>query len=179
MNRISKYSLIIALLLITKRINAQNYNDYSDVEAVMLRVNGDDYSQTKIEGVVVALPNYSNQLNVRLTIPFASINDRVTDDTITTWSGLPFNLRMGIDPWKIQESLTSDKTFETDGFLTLNNITKLVTVEYTPLPSQTSQDGGFNLNLIVGFSPLDFNLGVEGTDTRFFIRIGDAPVNRL
>ena len=75
--------------------------------------------------------------------------------------------------------MTSDKTINTDGYLTLNHITKLVTVEYTPLPSMTSQEGGFNINLIVGFNPDDFNLGDGSAETRFFIKIGDAPVNRL
>ena len=86
---------------------------------------------------------------------------------------------MKIDSWKIQESLTSGKSFETDGYLTLNHITKLVLVEYTPLPSLTVQDGGFNINLIMGFNPADFNLGFRNSDTRYFIQIGDAPVNRL
>jgi hypothetical protein len=54
-----------------------------------------------------------------------------------------------------------------------------VPVEYTPLPSLTVQDGGFNLNLIMGFNPADFNLEVRDINTRFFIKIGDAPVNRL
>jgi hypothetical protein len=68
---ISKMFLIVDLLLITKCIHAQNYNDYRDAEAIMLRMNGN------------------------------------------------------------------------------------------------------------GFSPGDFNLNVPGIDTRFLIRIGDAPVNRL
>jgi hypothetical protein len=176
---ISKMFLIVDLVLIAKCINAQNYNDYRDAEAVMLRVNGSAYSETKLKDVIVVLPNYSNQLIVRLNIPYSFLNEEDTDDTIGALSGFPLHMRIKMDPWKIQESLTSDKTFDTDGFLTLNHITKLVTVEYTPLPSQTSQDGGFNLNVMIGFNPLDFNLSVGGTDTRFFIKIGDAPVNRL
>jgi hypothetical protein len=179
MNTISKISLIIALLLITKRINAQNYNDYRDAEAVMLHVNGNVYTEKTLEGAIVALRGNSNQLITRLHIPYSSLNEYSSGDSLTGLPDYLFNLRIKIDSWKIQESLTSGQTFETDGYLTLNHITKLVPVEYTPLPSQTSQDGGFNLNLIIGFNSLDFSLGAEGTDTRFFIRIGDAPVNRM
>jgi hypothetical protein len=176
---IRKKSLIIALVLITKHINAQNYNDYRDVEAAMLQVNGKVYSEKKLEGAIIGLPDNSNQLFVRLHISYSSINENASEDTVNLMPDYIFNLRIKIDSWKIQESLTSGKTFETDGYLTLNHITKLVLVEYTPLPSLTAQDGGFNLNLIIGFNPIDFNLNVGGTNTRFFIRIGDAQVNRL
>jgi hypothetical protein len=176
---ISKLSLIIALVLITKRINAQDYNDYRDVEAVMLQVKGNVYSEKKLEGAIVALPDNSNQLIVKLHIPFTSIGENAAVDSLSLMPDYLFNLRIKIDSWKIQESTTSGKTFETDGYLTLNHITKLVLVEYTPLPSLTMQDGGFNLNLMIGFNPVDFNLGIPDLKTRFFVRIGDAPVNRL
>jgi hypothetical protein len=176
---ISKISLIIALVLITQYINAQNYNDYKDADAVMLRVNDNNSSVIVLKDVIVALPSYSNQLNVRLNIPYSFINDEETDDTITSLSGFPLHLKIKMDPWKIQESLTSGKTFDTNGFLTLNHITRLVTIEYAPLPSRNLQDGGFNINLIIGFNPEDFKIGVQSTATRFFIKIGDAPVNRL
>jgi len=176
---ISKVTLILALLMITQHINAQNYNDYRDVEAVMLQVNGNVYSEKKLEGAIVALPDNSNQLILRLYIPYSSINENAAEDTVPYIPDYHLNLRVRIDSWKIQESLTSGKTVGTDGYLTLNHITKLVPVEYTPLPSLTVQDGGFNLNLIIGFNPVDFNLGARDVNTRFFIKIGDAPVNRL
>jgi hypothetical protein len=176
---ISKVSIILALLLLSKRINAQNYNDYRDVEAVILQVNGNVYSEKKLEGAIIALPDNTNQLVVRLNIPYSSINENPPEDSVTFLPDYHFNLRMKIDYWKIQELLTSGKTFETDGYLTLNHITKLVLIEYTPLPSLTVQDGSFNLNLIMGFNPADFNLGVRDINRRFIIRIGDAPVNRL
>ncbi|HXB28397.1 MAG TPA: hypothetical protein VNW49_01200 [Puia sp.] len=176
---IRKKSLIIALVLFSKHINAQNYNDYRDAQAVMLRVNGNVYSEKKLEGAIIALHDNSNQLVVRLQIPYSSINENASEDTATSLPDYHFNLRMKIDSWKTQESLTSGKTFETDGYLTLNHITKLVLVEYAPLPSMTVQDGAFNLNLIIGFNPADFNLGVRDINTRLIIRIGDAPVNRL
>ncbi len=142
---ISKLALILALLVINKRIKAQNYNDYRDVEAVMLQVNGTVWSEKKLEGAFIALPDNSNQLIVRLHIPYSSVNEEAAEDTAAYLPDYHFNLRMKFDSWKIQESVTSGKSFETDGYLTLNHITKLVLVEYTPLPSLTVQDGGFNI----------------------------------
>ena len=156
-----KISLIVVLVLMIKSVSAQNYNDYRDAEAVVLKTNGNVYSEKKLEGVIVALPNYSDQLTVRLRIPYSVINDNEEDDTMTPASGLYFRLKIKIDPWKIQESVTSDKTFSTGGILTLNDTTKLVMVEYSPLPSATVQDGGFNLNMIIEFNPCDFNLSVQ------------------
>jgi hypothetical protein len=150
---IRKMFLIIPLMLIAKCIDAQFYNDYNDAEAVMLQVDSDTFTETKLEGVVVALPNNSNQLYVRLNMPFSSIGIEETGDTIRSLLGFPIYLKIKTDPWQIQESLTSDKTFYTDGFLTLNRITKLVKVEYTTLPSPSSEDGGFNLNLTMGSVP--------------------------
>jgi hypothetical protein len=178
-NYIIKISMIIAFVLITKRIDAQNYNDYRDAEAFIIQMNGNVYSVKKLEGAIIALPDNSNQLIVRLHIPYSSINENAREDSVNLEPDFIFNLRIKIDSWKIQESLTSGKTFEIDGYLTLNHITKLVLAKYTPLPSLTAQDGSFNLNLIIGFNPIDFNVDDGGTNTRFYIRIGDAPVNRL
>src|SRR5712675_2650453 len=113
-NFIGKISLIIALALITQRNYAQNYNDYRDVEAVMLQVNGNTSSEKKLEGAIVALPDNSNQLIVRLHIPYYSIIENTAADTLSLLPDYIFNLRIKIDSWKIQESLTSGKTFETD-----------------------------------------------------------------
>lgn len=176
---IIKITLILALLPATKRINAQNYNDYRDAGAVMLQVNGNLYSENKLGGAIVALSDNSNQLIVRLHIPNSSIHENATEDSLTSLPDYLFSLSIKVDSWRILESLTSDKTFETDGFLTLNHITKLTTVEYTPLPSPYDEDGGFNLNLTVVFSPIDFHLDVQDPNTRVFIKIGNAPVNRL
>jgi hypothetical protein len=174
-----KISLIVVLALVIKSVSAQDFNDYRDAEAVMLQVNGNNNSEKKLESVIVALLNSSNQLTVKLNIPYASINGNEADELMVPFPDYRFNLKVKIDIWKIQESLTSGKTFDTDGYLTLNHITKLVLVEYTPLPPLSDLNGGFNLNLIIGFNPADFNLGVPDADTRVFIKIGDAPVNRL
>jgi hypothetical protein len=103
----------------------------------MLRVNGNVLCKKKLEGAIITLPDNTNQLIVRLHIPYSSINENTIEDTVNYLPGFHFNLRMKIDNWKIQESLTSGKTFRTDGYLTLNPITKLVLVEYSPFPSLT------------------------------------------
>src|SRR5258706_6676622 len=99
---ISKVTLILAFLMITQHINAQNYNDYRDVEAVMLQVNGNVYSEKKLEGAIVALPDNSNQLILRLYIPFSSINENAAEDTVPYIPDYHLHLRVRIDCWKIQ-----------------------------------------------------------------------------
>ena len=87
---ISKMALILALLVLGKRINAQNYNDYRDVEAVMLQVNGDVWSEKKLEGAFIALPDNSNQLIVRLHIPYSSVNQECRGGYSDLFTGLSF-----------------------------------------------------------------------------------------
>ena len=94
-------------------------------------------------------------------------------------TGLLFNLKININPWQIQDYLTSAKTFVTQGFLTLNNRTNAVKVQYIPLPAGTDQDGDFNLSMIIQFNPGDFDLDKQYKNSQFIIKINDAIVNRV
>ncbi|MDP9041087.1 MAG: hypothetical protein M3N30_03835 [Bacteroidota bacterium] len=169
----------VSFMLLMNFANAQDYNNYKVVDAEMVRVKGDNWSEKKLNGVIVALPNNSNQLTVKLSIPYSSLNDKRTDVEMAEPIDFPFTLKIWIRPWKVQKSLTSSKTFDTEGLLTLNDTTKPVIVEYTPLPSLTAQDGGFNINIIIKFNPGDFDLEDPDRNDQFYIKIGDAPVNRL
>jgi len=88
----------------------------------MLQVNGNVYSEKNLEGAFIALPDNSNQLIVRLHIPYSAINAEDADDSVTYLPDYHFTLRVKIDSWKIQGSLTSSQTVETDGYLTLNHM---------------------------------------------------------
>lgn len=183
MNIIFKCSRIfLVLLLITKCGNAQDYNIYQASDAVMLQVNGNMRIESRLKTAVIALSNNSNQLSVRLNIPYPSINYTPSDYTMLSSTGLLFNLKVNIDPWQIQDYLTSTKTFDTQGFLTLNNITNTVKVQYIPyipLPAGTDQDGDFNLSMIIQFNADDFNLDNAHPGSQFIIKINDAIVNRV
>lgn len=169
----------MVLLLITKCGNAQDYNIYQASDAVMLQVNGNMRIESRLKTAVIALSNNSNQLSVRLNIPYPSINYTPSDYTMLSSTGLLFNLKININPWQIQDYLTSTKTFVTQGFLTLNNTTNAVKVQYIPLPAGTEQNGDFNLSMIIQFNAGDFNLDSAPPDSQFIIKINDATVNRV
>ena len=167
------------LLLITKCSNAQDYNIYQASDAVMLQVNGNMRIESRLKTAVIALSNNSNQLSVRLNIPYPSINYTPSDKTMLSSTGLLFNLKININQWQIQDYLTSAKTFVTQGLLTLNNTTNAVKVQYMPLPAGTDQDGDFNLSMIIQFNAGDFNLDEQLKNSQFIIKISDATVNRV
>jgi len=50
---ICKIPLLLALLFLNSHVNAQSYNNYRDVDAVMLRVNGNAWSEKKLEGALL------------------------------------------------------------------------------------------------------------------------------
>ena len=150
--------MFLLLMLISKPGRAQDYNTYQSADAVMLQVNGDMRIENRLEKVIIVLSKNSSLLNVRLSIPYRSINYMPEDNTDVSAPGLLFDLKITINPWKIQEELTSTKVFITQGFVTMNNITKPVMVEYIPLPAGPDQDGDFNLSMIIQFNPGDFNL---------------------
>ena len=179
MKNIIKYSqLFLMMLLVTKSIDAQDFNNYQASEAVMYEVNGNSQTGNKLSGVVVALLNNPNVLKVRLNIPYHSINYKPEDDAMF-FQSLSFELTINVNPNQIQKYLTSARTFVTHGLLTLNNITGPVNVEYLPLPAGTDLDGDFNLSMIIQFNPGDFFPDKPYNDSLFVIKIADATVNRI
>ena len=179
MKNINKFSqVLLILLLVTKSINAQDFNTYRASDAVMLEVNENSQTGNKLSSVVVELLNNTDVLKVRLNIPYHSISYKPEDNTIFS-RGLPFDLTTNVNPTQIQEYLTSAKTFITHGLLTLNNITEPVNVEYMPLPAGTELDGDFNLSIIIEFNPGNFGLDEPYNNSLFVIKITDATVNRV
>ena len=146
------------LLSITGSLNAQDYSNYKGAEAVMLQVKGDSINESKLKNAVITLSNNS-QLIVRLN----------------SFPQLEFTLVVHIDIWQIQNYLTSDKVFSTQGSLTVNNITREVKVEYLPLPAD---DGSVNLSLNIQFNSSDFSLIGQKANSLFIIKLNDATVNR-
>ena len=171
--------LTTTMLILALLATAQNYNINQSSNAVMLQVNENTTKEIRLNNIFVALPNGSNQLHVRLIIPNESINDSPSNDSLLSPGGLPCNLTININPWQIVNNLTSAKTYLTKAFLTLNNITKAVSVKYMPLPVGTELDGDFNLSVIVEFNPIDFNLPVQQANSQFVIKISDTRVARL
>jgi len=178
-NILKSIEVFLLLMLISKPGNTQVYNSYQAFDAVMLQVNGAVYNESIVKGTIISLSNNSNQLNVRINIPYHLINYIPEDNTLLSAPDLPFDLKMTINPWKIQDEITSTKVFVAQGFVTMNNITKAVKVEYLPLPAGSDQDGNFNLSMFIQFNAGDFNLDISHPNQQFIIKINDAAVNRI
>jgi hypothetical protein len=171
--------MLILLLLITKSGTAQDYNVYQASEAVITQMSGDMHSESRLKKVIMALSNSSNQLSVRANIPYHSVNYIPEVNSGLPALILPFDLRMTINPWKIQDELTSTKVFITQAFVTMNNVTKAVKVEYIPLPAGTDQYGNFNVTMTIQFDGSDFNMGTPYSNSHFMIKISGAAVNMV
>lgn len=178
-NIVRSIQVFFLLMLISKAGNTQDHNIDHASDAVMLQINGNTRFESRLKSTVITLSNGSDQLNVKLNIPNPAISYAPSDDTMLSSAALPANLEININPWQIQDFLTSAKTFITKGFLRLNNTTNAVRVQYMPLPAGTEQNGDFNLSMIIEFNPGDFNLGEQCKNSEFIIRISDATVNRV
>lgn len=167
------------LLLIARSTAAQDYNSYRSSDAMMLQVNDNSRIETRLTRVVIALSNNTNQLSIRLSIPYHAIDNKPAEDEILSSPVLTGNLELNINPGKIQDYLTSAKLFTTQALFTLNNITKAVTVEYVPLPVGPDQEGDFNLSIIIQFNGADFNMDSPNSNSQFIIKLNNAAVNRI
>jgi hypothetical protein len=170
--------VFLLFVLISVSGNAQDRNSYQAFDAVLLQVNGDMQIESRLKKAVIALSGNSNQLNVRISIPYHSINYVPDYNTLSEAPDLLFSLKININPWQVQDNLTSAKVFTTSGLLTLNNITHAVMVDYIPFPAGTDMNGDFRLSMIVQFTAGEFELDAWPAKSKFIIKIGDARVNR-
>jgi hypothetical protein len=179
-NLIKYTATMFLVVLINKSVDAQEYdNIYRTADADMVEVRGNTRIEHTLKGAVILLPNSSNQLSVTMNIPYNAVNSIPIADPVFSDPGLLFQLKVNIDPWKIQNGLTSAQTFPTNGSLTLNNITKTVTVKFIPMPFGTEEDGNFKIFMIIQFSAGDFGLAEPYSHEQFIIKINDAKVNRV
>lgn len=181
MKKIPKYGIALLLVLsINKSINAQEYyNVYKTFDAVMLQEKGHQtINQLLLNDATVILPNNSNTLSVLLNIPYSTINNKYVVDS-TRFAGLLLNLKIDINPIEIQENLTSSKTFIAHGLLSLNGISKWVTISYMPIASGTEEDGNFDISMVIQFNTTDFNLDIPNNGRQFQFKIENAKVNRV
>lgn len=182
MNHLVKISASILLMILSKPLaGAQQHYDnfYRAADAGMLRVQGISRIDHTLKGVTIILPNGSTQLNVSIDIPCNEVDNKPFADSGISVPSILFSLALNIDPILIQEEVTSSKTFSTHGFLTLNNITKAVTVVYMPIASGTEEDGNFNIYMAIKFNAADFSLDDANSKAQYVIKIVNAKVNRV
>src|SRR5258706_5792683 len=116
--------MLLLLLLLTKSGTAQDYNVYQASDAVMTQVSGDICIESRLKKAIIALSNNSSKLDVRIIIPYHSINYIPGDNPVLSTPGIPFDLKVTINPLEIQDELTSTKVFFTQWFVMMNNVTK-------------------------------------------------------
>ncbi|MBC7935070.1 MAG: hypothetical protein H7Y86_06895 [Rhizobacter sp.] len=182
MNHLVKLTAsILLMILISSLADAQQHNDnfYRAADAGMLRVQGTSRIDHTLKGATIIFPNGSNQLNVSINIPCNEVYNKPLADAGLSVASMLFSLRLNIDPIEIQEVLTSSKTISTHGFLTLNNITKAVTVAYMPVASGTEENGNFNIYMAIQFNAAGFNLDDSNSNAQYVIKINNAKVNRV
>jgi len=172
---------ILLLISTSMAVNAQQHYDnfYQAVNADLLTVKGVTQIDHTIKGATIIFPNGSNELNVSINIPYCEVDNKPCVDSGFAAPAMLFSLKLNIDPIQIQEVLTSGKTFNSHGFLTLNNVTKAVTVVYMPIASGTEENGNFNIYMAIQFSAADFNLDDAGSNAQYVIKISNAKVNRV
>jgi hypothetical protein len=156
----------------------QEYNPFQTSDAVLVKINEGTIIENRVSKVIVALKNHSI-LNVRMTIPWYSIDNVPEEDSLLESPGVLFNLTMIIGPARLQDYDTSPKMFTTSGLLTLKGITGAVAVEYAPLPHRIDLNDGLNLSITILFNPIDFGLDVSPHDSKLVVLISDARVNRI
>ncbi|MDB5200472.1 MAG: hypothetical protein JWO92_2435 [Chitinophagaceae bacterium] len=176
-NIIKCTEIFFALLLTTGIANAQYFNTYKSYDAVMVNNNNNTSTQITLRNVTMILAGNYNVLNVKLNIPFRSIDHKPEDAMFA--QNLFFDLKVNINFNQVQQGLTSTKTFTTHSFLTLNNITRTVKVQYMPLPVGTDMNGNFKISMNIFLNPAEFNLGDPNNNSQFIIIISNAKVNRV
>jgi hypothetical protein len=179
MKNVIKYSTTLFwAVLMAISVNAQRYNNiYRAADADIIQEgSGNEHI---LKGATIILPNGSNRLNLALHIPYETFDSKPVDNSEFLSPGYQFNLKVNIDPIEIQRVLTSVKSFLTQGFLTLNGITKPVKVSYIPIESGADENGNFNIYMSIQFGAADFNLDVPDINTQFVLKINNAKVNRI
>ena len=176
-NIIKCSGIFLALLFTTGIANAQYFNTYNSYDAVMVNNNSNTSTQITVRYVTMILSGNYNVLNVKLNIPFRSVDHKPADTMFA--QNLFFDLKVNINFNQIQQELTSSKTFITHSFLTLNNITRTVKVQYMPLPVGPDMNGNFKVNMLIFLNPAEFNLDQSNNNSQFLIIINNAKVNRV
>ena len=165
------------ILVVAGPLAAQQYRMYQSCEASIIFLNHDKFKDEKLPGTVITLSGFSNQLEIRTVLP-ARMDYSERSDVNHLEEGILLDLRLIVFPKKMQNYITSGKVFTTNGTLQLNNISKPVSIQYTPFPEDTETEGKMNLSLIVTFRISDFFPDQYPNESIAFV-ITRSFVNRL
>ena len=175
MKKIVFFKLLI--LSVTSQVAAQEYAIHQTCEASLIFLNHNKNRDEKLPGTVITLSNYSHQLEIR-TVLFSMTAYSERSNFSQFEPPVSLDLKMIVSPNNMQRYLTSGKVFTANGILQLNNISKPVTLQYTPYPEGTEDKGQMLISLIVTFNLSDFFPG-EFPDESIAFVVNNSFVNRL
>lgn len=180
MSHLFKFLFIFFVLFGSQAsLNAQSDEDlYGTSYANLVQEEGSVRVLFLLKNATVSFPNGTNELHVLIRIPDTIINytPRNMADSVDTAYLLKLNIK--IDPIRIQQELTSMKTFRTHGHLILNKIGQDVEVDYMPIESGLEENGNFNVFIYFRINPADFGLANADSKEVYIFSMYNTKVNR-
>ena len=179
---------ILAILLVAMQVSAQQYGMYHSCDARITFLSHNKYKDEVLPGTVITVSGYGQQLEIRTMMPPLTDNSEKIDsnlqeddsersDSSHHESTVSFDLKLIASPYKMQRNITSEKIYTTSGTLQLNNISRTVAIQYTPIPEDTENEGQMRLSVIATFNLSDFFADKYPDESVAFV-ISDGFVNR-
>lgn len=173
------YLALLSLLVMPVLSRSQILeNVYRSSDADLLRVNDSLVNSCIIKGATLIHSNSLQELLFTINIPQAAFNTAAKGKILLTDQFYTFRLRFPVLWNELLQDLTSNKTFQATGLLSLNGVQKRVELAYIPMPSGTGEAGRIDLFLSVKFAPASFNISTMQGST-FLLRVSRAYVNSL
>ena len=171
-----KVVFYVLLILTALPVEAQQYGMYQTCEASITFLSHNKTRDEKLPGTVIILSNYKHHLEIRTMLP--SMTDYSDRSNVNyPESPISLELKMIVSSNEMQQYLTSEKVFITNGVLQLNNISKPVSIQYSPFPEGTENEGKMRVSLIAAFKLSDFFPGKYPNESIAFV-IHNSIVNR-
>jgi hypothetical protein len=178
-DKISLYLAWLFLLVMPEVSRSQiPENIYRSADADLLRVNDNTVNSCILKGGTVILFHSSRELLFTINLPQAAFDSAATGKILPTDRFYSFRLLFPVQWSDVLQNLTSSKSFQATGLLSLNGVQKKVELAYIPMPSGTEETGSIDLFLSVKFVPSSFNIQTMPGST-FLLRVSRAYVNNL
>lgn len=157
-------------------IAAQVSGFYRTAEAIVVESSADSSAVYRLPEASLQMQNSIGRLTMNLWIPDHIFEMQNSGDSILLADRYLFKLVVKLDPVKNMENALSTITLKTSGYVTINDITKRLQIEYSPILTGTDKTD-YNMFLRVRFDAGDFNLPKKSRFTQYTIVLNNAPVN--
>lgn len=175
-NKLRCLALLTALLVTTGILQAQTYRAAS---TDVLSNNGTEWIQKKLPPSVITYSDYSGQIDIKAAI--SSLFEPGTDSlAVQNPADTMADFTMMLQKEQAQQRISTGRTFNTTGTLTINGISKKIDAQCV-LEPRTDPSKGFIISVALKINPVDFNLKpapfmVE--DSAVVVRVTSGYINR-